>query len=63
MVENTTYSIDTAEEVIPHAGMVRNNPILCAVATQITSPWHLNISSYVQICYKIVLLQSICTKR
>jgi len=38
MVENVTYSIDTAEEVIPHAEMVRNNSKLCAVAILITSP-------------------------
>jgi len=58
MVESMKHSTDTAEEVIPHAEMVRNDPKLCAVAILITIPWHLNISYYVQICYKIVLLRN-----
>ena len=62
-VKNTTYSMDTAEEVIPHAEMVRNDPKLRAVAIIITSPWHLDIRYYVLICYKIILLQNISTKK
>jgi hypothetical protein len=40
MVENRTHNINIAQEVIPHAEMVRNDPKLFAVAILITSPWH-----------------------